>query len=275
MPDMPLISPEEREKAKLYERVRDAYARLRARSVGGWVLADGDTEVWACPWVDVFNGLMSPRWSEHDAEVCWRKAVSLYRTTGQGMFVSLGPSTIALNLRDILRRDGFRCSYHVPFMYLQINSLREIPPVPGVSVERVTDFEIFRKQEHPWIGKLNTRIQKTRFQFVRDQALAAHPILWQFVARTADGRIVGSAMLFRHGNEGAIFDVAVHPDFRRRGIGTQLMLDTCRFAQSLGVAELGLSASHRGLGLYEKVGFVEVGRYSDFFLSKGRVALLS
>ena len=269
------ISPELREKAKLYERVRATFARLRAESVGGWVFREGEVEVWACPWVDVFNGLMSPRWSSQNAGPSWRRAVQLYKATGQGMFVSFGPSTTADNLREIIRRDGFRCSYHVPFMHLDLDRLRDFPHLPGVSVELVTDFEIFRKQEHPWIGKLNTRIQKARFRFVREQAQAESPDLWQFVARADEGRIVGSSLLFRHENEGAIFDVAVHPDFRRRGIGTQLMTATCRFAQSLGLRELGLSASRRGVGLYEKVGFIEVGRYSDFFLSKGRVALLS
>lgn len=269
------ITPEEREKARLYERVRDAYARRRALSVGGWVFREDDVEVWACPWVDVFNGLMSPRWPAEEAEVSWQKAVRLYQATGQGMFVSLGPSVIAPNLREILKRDGFRCSYHVPFMHLQVGDLRDGPAVSGVSVELVTDFAVFRKQEHPWIGKLNTKFQKARFHFVREQAQAANPHLWQFIARLEDGRIVGSSLLFRHEGEGAVFDVAVHPDFRRRGIGGQLMRETCRFADWLGLSELGLSASHRGVGLYEKVGFVEVGRYSDFFLSKGRVALLS
>jgi len=270
-----LITPEERERARLYERVRDAYARLRAKSVGGWVLREDDVVVWACPWVDVFNGLMSPRWPAEEAEASWRKAIQLYQVTGQGMFVSLGPSSTVPNLREIIRRDGFRCSYHVPFMHLQIDDLRGGPAIPGVSVELVTDFGVFRKQEHPWIGKLNTKFQKARFRFVQEQALAASPNMWQFIARAEDGRIVGSSLLFRHNGEGAVFDVAVHPDFRRRGIGGQLMRETCRFAGSLGLDELGLSASHRGVGLYEKVGFVEVGRYSDFFLSKGRVALLS
>lgn len=202
------ISPELREKAKLYERVRAAFARLRAESVGGWVFREGEVEVWACPWVDVFNGLMSPRWSSQNAGPSWRRAVQLYKATGQGMFVSFGPSTTADNLREIIRRDGFRCSYHVPFMHLDLDRLRDFPHLPGVSVELVTDFEIFRKQEHPWIGKLNTRIQKTRFRFVREQAQTESPDLWQFVARADEGRIVGSSLLFRHENEGAIFDVA-------------------------------------------------------------------
>jgi ribosomal protein S18 acetylase RimI-like enzyme len=271
----PTITHVQRERARLYERVRDAYARLRALSVGGWVLQEGEVEVWACPWVDVFNGLMSPRWSGGEAEENWRQAVRLYRSTGQGMFVSLGPSTTAHNLPAIMRRDGFRCSYHVPFMHLELAKLREFPAAPGIRVELVCDFGIFRNQEHPGIGRLNTKIQKRKFQFVREQATAPNPDTWQFIAQTEDGRIVGSTLLFRHNGEGALFDVVVHPDFRRCGIGTQLMTEVSRFAGTQGMSELGLSASGRGIGLYEKVGFVEVGRYSDFFLSKGRVALLS
>ena len=56
--------PDEIELGLVYDRVRLAYARLRARATGGWVFSDGAVEVWACPFSDLFNGLMSPVWPQ-------------------------------------------------------------------------------------------------------------------------------------------------------------------------------------------------------------------
>jgi len=109
MAALPFNNPAQREKARVYERVRDDYARRRAQSVGGWVIKEGPIELWACPSVDVFNGLMSPRWPEKQLAATWRRAVQLYQPTGQGMFVSFGPSSRPEALREVIRRDGFRC----------------------------------------------------------------------------------------------------------------------------------------------------------------------
>lgn len=259
------------EQALVYERVRMAYARTRARETGGWVLRSRQVEVWACPFIDLFNGLMSPCWPEASVEEFWRRAISLYRETGQGMFVSFGPSSSPGFLREQIQRDGFHHSSSVPFMHLDLNELKEYPSPDGVRVERIRDFSFFEKHEHPWLGPVGTPYRKCKLDFLRGCGEGDPPCLWQFVA-FHQRKIVGAATIFAHGDEIAVFDVVVVRSHRRRGIGTRLMVVACSFARSIGMQRAGLSASGKGLGVYRRIGFTFAGSYDDFFLSKDGVA---
>lgn len=266
-------SVEQIERALVYERVRKAYARVRAQATGGWVLNEGPVEVMACPFIDLFNGLMSPNWPEESAALLWRRALILYKQTGQGMFVSFGPSSSPLSLSDRVVKDGFRGSSSVPFMHLDLADLKTHPPSAGVRVERIPYFSFFEKHEHPWLGPVGAPYRQRKLQFMRQCGEGPAPRLWQFVA-LHQRRIVGAATVFAHGDEIAFFDVVVRKFYRQRGIGTQLMVEACAFARGLGMRAAGLGASGAGLGLYEKVGFSHAGCYSDYFLSPSGVAAM-
>jgi ribosomal protein S18 acetylase RimI-like enzyme len=261
------ISDEELEKGLVFERVRLAYARLRAVATGGWVLKEGPVEVWACPFIDIFNGLISPAWPEASEDELWPRAVSLYRQTGQGMFVSFGPGSHCGRLRERIQRDGFRRCSSVPFMHLELARLQEHPCPEGVRVERIRDFSFFEKHEHPWLGPVGAPFRKWKLQFLRGYGEGDAPRLWQFLA-FYQRKIVGAATIFAHGDEIALFDVVVMRSYRQRGIGTRLVVVACDFARSIGMRAVGLSATGKGLGMYRKVGFTDAGSYTDFFLSR-------
>lgn len=262
---------EQLEKGLVYERVRLGYARLRARSTGGWVLTEGPVQVWACPFIDLFNGLMSPAWPEGSTEELWRQAVALYRQTGHGMFVSIGPATRASGLRERIQREGFRSCESLPFMHLDLAELREPARPEGVRVERIHDFSFFERHTHPWLGPVGAPYRKMKLQFLREHGEGRPPRLWQFLA-FSQRRIVGAATLFSRGHEVAIFDLVVVKSQRRRGIGSRLTFEACHFARELGMRAAGLSSSNEGLGMYRKVGFSSAGRYSDFFLPSEKLA---
>jgi N-acetylglutamate synthase-like GNAT family acetyltransferase len=73
---------------------------------------------------------------------------------------------------------------------------------------------------------------------------------------TTDGRIVGFATLLITEQVGELEDLFVDPDWMRRGIGQELMLDSVAIARGLGVPRIEVTANGHALGFYEKAGFV-------------------
>jgi ribosomal protein S18 acetylase RimI-like enzyme len=85
--------------------------------------------------------------------------------------------------------------------------------------------------------------------------LARQPRFWHAAARL-DGVYAGHAWSHRVGECAGIYDVDVHPHFRRRGLGTALTLAAIRAA---GAALVVLNATGDGEALYRALGFRSVG----------------
>lgn len=69
-------------------------------------------------------------------------------------------------------------------------------------------------------------------------------------------------------DEGHIMNVAVHPDYRRRGLGELLLLDLYRQVRPRGVVRLTLevrASNLAALGLYHKYGFAVEGRRPRYY----------
>lgn len=256
------------ERVLVYDRVRAAYARERAKVTGGWVLREGSVEVQACRFVDRFNGLLSPDWPEEEVAEFWQLAVSLYKETGQGMFISFSPA-LSGNNRKLLQKSiedsgGGPAGSHRS-LYLELEKLKEFSPLPDLRIEQIEDFSFFDKHEHPWLGATGTPYRDLKLRFLRESGEAKPPRLWQFVALYRR-RLAGSATVFVHEDEIAFFDVVVDEEFRRMGIATQMMVEACRRARDSGIRAAGLATDgEAGLALYEKIGFVSAGIYEDFF----------
>ncbi|MEF8841847.1 MAG: GNAT family N-acetyltransferase [Haloarculaceae archaeon] len=74
-----------------------------------------------------------------------------------------------------------------------------------------------------------------------------------------DGRLVATATLVRYGTRvGWIGMMLVHPERRRRGHGTRMLVACLDAAHDAGVATVGLDANTEGKPLYDANGFVEV-----------------
>jgi ribosomal protein S18 acetylase RimI-like enzyme len=73
-----------------------------------------------------------------------------------------------------------------------------------------------------------------------------------------DGRIVGIATLHL-GSWAGVYNVGTLESVRGRGIGTALTTATLVDARSAGLRVAALQSSDLGLGVYERLGFVEVG----------------
>lgn len=93
----------------------------------------------------------------------------------------------------------------------------------------------------------------------------------------ADGRIAAMLMLWLVVDEAHIATIATHPDFRRQGIGEQILLHALRAALAEGArrafleVRLGNTAAQT---LYKKYGFNVDGRRPKYYRDNNEDALL-
>ena len=101
-----------------------------------------------------------------------------------------------------------------------------------------------------------------------------HTVL--LLAEGADGAVLGYAVLSAVLDEGNLDNVAVAPSCRRRGVADALLSALTGFGRtSLSVLFLEVRASNLpAITLYEKHGFVPVGRRKDYYESPREDALL-
>ena len=81
-------------------------------------------------------------------------------------------------------------------------------------------------------------------------------------------KVVGYAGLMVMADEGYITNVAVFPEYRRRGIAAQIIKVFCDFAQGNHLAFLTLEvrpSNAAAISLYNSFGFEEVGRRKNYY----------
>jgi [ribosomal protein S18]-alanine N-acetyltransferase len=114
----------------------------------------------------------------------------------------------------------------------------------------------------------------TRADYTRELADPARCFI--FVAR-ADGRLVAYCSFWRIFDEAHINNFAVHPDWRRRGIGRALLTSSLAEAAALGApkATLEVRASNApAIALYERGGFVRAGLRRAYYTHPVEDALI-
>jgi len=96
-------------------------------------------------------------------------------------------------------------------------------------------------------------------------------------AMKSAGRIVGYLCLWEIGHEIHITNLAVRPDFRRRGIARALLRHVMDGARQSGVELVFLEVrptNLEALALYESFGFRVIGRRKGYYFDTGEDALV-
>ncbi len=76
---------------------------------------------------------------------------------------------------------------------------------------------------------------------------------------TVEGKIVGAILVGSDGRRGYIYHLAVHPDYRRRGIGKSLVEQALHKLEHIGIHKVGLVVFERnqaGNAFWERLGFI-------------------
>lgn len=90
-------------------------------------------------------------------------------------------------------------------------------------------------------------------------------------------KAVGYAGCWHIAGEGHITNIAVHPDYRRRALGSRLLENMQREAERCGVRLLTLEvrvSNAAAIALYKKFGFETVGARKHYYSDNGEDALI-
>lgn len=101
--------------------------------------------------------------------------------------------------------------------------------------------------------------------------------LARYVVARASERIVGFAGVWLMVDEAHITTFGVHPDWRRQGIGRQLLLNLVELARTIGARRLTLEvrvSNQAAQALYRTFGFEIAGRRPRYYTDDGEDALV-
>jgi ribosomal-protein-alanine N-acetyltransferase len=109
-----------------------------------------------------------------------------------------------------------------------------------------------------------------------EQELKGNRLARYIVARAGD-RIVGFAGLWLMVDEGHVTTFGVHPDWRRQGIGRQLLLNLVELSITIGARRMTLEvrvSNEPAQALYADFGFEVTGRRARYYTDDGEDALV-
>lgn len=105
----------------------------------------------------------------------------------------------------------------------------------------------------------------------------SNPLAVFFVAEDEEGKTLGYAGMHHIVDEGYITNIAVHPDFRRQGIATELVRALDEYAEENGLALLTLEvrrSNDAAISIYRREGFDEEGVRRGFYENPVEDALI-
>ena len=98
-----------------------------------------------------------------------------------------------------------------------------------------------------------------------------------YIVAEISGRMVGYAGLWGIVDEGHITNVAVHPDFRRKGIGEALITVLLSHTRENGILSHTLevrASNEAAISLYSKFGFKPAGLRKNYYEDNGEDAII-
>jgi ribosomal-protein-alanine N-acetyltransferase len=124
------------------------------------------------------------------------------------------------------------------------------------------------------IERLSFRTPWPSYAF--EQELRGNRLAHYVVARASD-RVVGFAGVWLMVDEAHVTTFGVHPDWRRQGIGRQLLLSLVELSRTIGARRMTLevrASNDSAQSLYRSYGFEEVGRRPRYYTDDDEDAIV-
>jgi GNAT superfamily N-acetyltransferase len=224
------------------ERVQTGWFRLRAETLGGCMWNDGPL-TWIAETGTLW--LMFPR--ELPAPAIER-GIAVARDLGVasiGAWLSLDVDATPLSAA------GFEHGWSPWWMTA---SLADVAGPPDPRIELRFDPADYNGEHADY----RAEVALTRL---------TPPRAWYAAARAGKGRrFAGRAWSFLDSPLAGVFDMAIWPPFRRRGLGTGVLRAVCAAAADAGATDAVLNATPEGKLLYSASGFTQIGEGITWWL---------
>ena len=258
------FSAEKTALAQALESASRAHDIAICEAGGGLVCREPDFTLVLCPQAPRMNSLISPQFTEENAEARVEAVLALARDHGQEIGFKLGPSTQPADLGSRLQRRGLK--KYVTFKYMGLDLSAGLPnfPVPaGARVYMVEEFDEFYEMPHPFYGRkgsLRKRFMYNAFEQLARSEPCRH---WIFVVEKY-GHFAGAGRMFLHGDIVVGYDFAILKSERRQGLGAALICQMGQFAIQQGACWAVLNTSTEGAKFYPHFGFAHLGGYPSY-----------
>lgn len=140
----------------------------------------------------------------------------------------------------------------------------QIIPMTAAHLDAVAALEKICFPEDPWSRRLFEEALKNENTS-------------SLLALAEDGSVLGYLLFTAVLDEGGVDNIAVAPAARRQGIASALLEAFHRYGREHGLASLFLEVRPSNTGaaaLYEKLGYREVGRRKNYYLSPKEDAIM-
>ncbi len=262
-------SPEQLQQGKRYEACFRAYGRGLAIQAGGNVLKEGGVEVYASPTQNVFNAHLPRPCPAYRTREVFHTTLRLGEQQPSGLGILVGPSARQEEWAALLKEQGIRCGYWVPFMHRDLAiPIAKSPVINRIHITTLSEISVFWEHPHPYIGKPTTPQRQAEITYGGE--LVKKGRAQQLVAFEGE-KPVGFALIFLHRRAAAVYNVGVLEAYRKRGIGRNLMLASLREARRMGADCAVLSAASKAVPVYERVGFTSAGHYGSYYIGRTRL----
>jgi ribosomal protein S18 acetylase RimI-like enzyme len=217
--------------------------------------------------VSIFNLIVGVKFSETEVENRIKEVLKPFLKYKTRLIWWVGPSSQPLNLGEYLKKNSFDFIFDMPGMYYPLKKLDENTP-EKFSVEIVDKNSLLETWAETQTLAFGADPKEDSEIYTFEKSLGTHrKSPWKRFIGYYDNKPVAVAILFLAAGVAAVFNVAVVPEYRRKGLGRTITNAPLLVARSLGY-EIGvLKASPMGYKLYLSMDFKECGKISMYSTS--------
>ena len=205
----------------------------------------------------LFNAHVRLRASFEEAKKRIAAAVRYAKDAGVPLAWYTGPQTKPLETGKLLEKAGFKANDIAPGMAIAMADLKPVRP-HGFDIRQVESRGNFEGWQSVFEAGFNVppAVSGAFVEAYTALGFAGASPTHHFTA-SVEGKVAGCATVFMGAGAAGIYNIATLPEFRGRGIGSALTLQTLHYGQAKGFRVGVLQASSEGLRMYRGLGFTE------------------
>lgn len=214
---------------------------------------------------DTFNFICAARLRTETLRARVEQAIGHFREVGRPFSWWVGPADSPADLGAALEAAGLAASEAELGMKCNLERLVEADPPPELRIERVSTPQALATFAALSAANWDPPDQAVvRFYQLAETVLLEPVCPLRFYLGYWSDEPVATAEMTVAGGAAGLYNISTRAAFRRRGIGTAMVIHPLLEARASGCREGILQAAPDGVGVYRQVGFCEDGQYVEY-----------